>query len=313
MSRGGGIVSSREIDPLVPLWYVCCMLRDDSPLPKGYAIKIFPDMKLVMRENEISWSGELRDLLLAILEGRTVDGLTSASGGRGGIFYADIAGLGRIVIRGYRHGGILGGILGGRFLSPKRFLNELAMTERARELGVTLLEPVGIAYRETVMGARGFWISRRMEEATSLHAYMIAFPPAREVIGKAARAVAGMHENGIGHADLNIQNIMIVSKEKGLEVSIIDFDKAFRRDFLPPEERMRQLRRLDRSLLKWLPEGSAWRRPATRLRFAVVYCSVFPGIRPLLKEYIEGFDRYERRYRLGWSLQRLSGGTKRSF
>ncbi len=287
------------------------MLREDSPLPKGYVIKIFPDMKLVMRENEVLGSGELRDLLLAILKGRAVDGLTSESGGRGGIFYADTAGLGKVVIRGYRHGGVFGGVLGDRFLSPERFLNELTITERALEAGITRLKPVGIAYRETMLGSRGFWISRRMEDAKTLHAYMTIFPPASEIIEKTVKAVAKMHENGIGHADLNIQNIMVVTKEDGLEVSIIDFDKAFQKNFLSPEERMRQLRRLDRSLLKWLPENSAWRRPMTRLRFAAAYCKVFPEIRPLLKEYIEGFDRYERRYRLGWFLQRLLGGAKK--
>ena len=284
----------------------------ESYVPDGYEIEDFPDVRIVVKKAETARAGELREILHAVWEGRTgVFDLRAVTAGRGDIFLADAPGWGEIVIRAYRHGGVLGRLWGTFFFSPRRFLNELKITELACGAGVTSLEPVGIAYRRSALGVRGFWVSRRMAGAESLHSYMTTKPPTRGCIEKVALTVAKMHEGGIGHADLNIQNIMVAPGEESLEVSVIDFDKAVHRPVLTPGERIRQLRRLDRSLLKWLPEHSAWRCPFHRLRFAAVYSRRFPDTRPLLKAYLRNFEKHQRSYRLGWVIQSLLGVSKK--
>ena len=286
------------------------LLKGDMGLPPGYTRLLFPDMKLVLRGEVEPFAGDLRGIIQAILdENPEFQGLKPVKAGRGIVYFGRLTGVGEIAIRAYRHGGMLERVTGGRFFSPKRFFRELAVTEMARTAGVTRLEPVGVAYLETFLGVTGFWVSQRITGAENLHAYMLKFPPTHTVIKKVARTIAEMHRRGIGHADLTIQNILVIrGPGSPLSVSIIDFDKAVSGP-LSLKERMRQLRRLDRSLLKWLPKDSAWRRPATRLSFAAAYCERIPEARPLIREYIRRFEGYERRYRWGWSLQNLLKGS----
>ncbi len=281
-------------------------------LPKGYERAEFPDMALVLKEDAVSRAGDLRDLLRAILDGRKEEwDLDAVAAGRGTVYIATLPGVGEIVVRVYRHGGILGGVLGTYFPTCHRFLNELVVTEAARALGVTRLESVGVACLGTAPGVRGFWISRRLKGTESLYAYMASRPPGTTLVARIAFTVARMHEGGIFHADLNIQNILVTFEGEVPEVSIIDFDKAFRKPRLGPEARVRQLLRLDRSLLKCLPEDSPWRSPWVRLRFAAAYSKVFPEVRPAIKHYMRDFEKYVRRYRLGWALQILLGVSKK--
>ena len=137
---------------------------------------------------------------------------------------------------------------------------------------------------------------------------MLSHAPTPRLIERVASTIAAMHAVGISHADLTIQNLLVTTDP--FEVSVIDFDKAVYQPAMEPEERMRQLRRLDRSLLKWIAGGSAWRKPSVRLRFAAVYCRRFPEMRPLIKSYLRDFERFERRYHLGWRIQSLLKGAK---
>ncbi len=284
--------------------------------PGGYIAKLIPEKRLILviREELAPAAAAVGDLAEVLFEGRLETcGLKAVTAGRGTIFFADVPAIGEIVLRPYRHGGLFGRIQGGYFPSPRRFLRELTLTEAARRAGITRLEPVGIAYRRGVRGVRGLWISRRLSGTVSLHTFMASFPPTRRLVDQIARTVAEMHRNGISHADLTIQNILVDTTVTPSLISIIDFDKAEQKNFLTPETRMRQLRRLDRSLLKWLPENAPWRAPAVRLRFAAAYGRQFPDIRPRMKAYLREFRGYERRYRYGWRLQRLLGvSTKRS-
>jgi tRNA A-37 threonylcarbamoyl transferase component Bud32 len=141
---------------------------------------------------------------------------------------------------------------------------------------------------------------------------MLSNSPAPQVVAAVAIGIAKMHHHGIYHSDLTIQNILVVrSPDSSLTVSVIDFDKAMMKTFLTPETCIRQLRRLDRSLLKWLPEDSQWRRPMVRLRFAAAYCRQIPEIRPFVKAYFRQFKRFKRRYRMGWVFQSLLGQSMR--
>ena len=258
----------------------------------------------VLREAAIPWAEALRDAVRGIIDGTPGKvGLRSVTAGRGTVYFATIEGIGEVVIRAYRHGGIFGKIFGTRFWSPWRFFSELAITERARDAGITRLEPLGIAYQDSRWGTRGFWITRRLKGAENLHAFMLSHAPMPHLVDQVASTIAAMHAAGISHADLTIQNLLVTTDP--FEVSVIDFDKAVYRPAIEPEERMRQLRRLDRSLLKWAPPESLWRNPWVRMRFAVAYSKLALDIRPLMKKYLRQFRWHVLRYQLGWAIQRF--------
>ena len=284
------------------------MAGSKIPLPKEYREVTFPGRQLffIVKKTVTSHVVPLSQILGPLLEkGEAGRNLTPVTAGRGTLYFINVRGIGEIAIRPYRHGGLSGKLLGTRFSSQRRFLNELILTEAAREAGITYLEPIGIAYLQVTGGVRGIWLSRRMWNAESLHAYMAAHPPTPILVDRVARIVAKMHRSGISHADLTIQNILIEPQGPSPRISIIDFDKAVQNATLDPGTCARQLRRLDRSLLKWLPKEAPWSAPTVRLRFAAAYCRHMPELRPLVQEYIQGFRRYERRYRLGWALQKL--------
>lgn len=274
---------------------------------KGYRRFSFSDFTLILNENFVQFSDILYQVLSGLSRGnidpRVVEPFSS---GRGVVYLTHVGEKGGLVIRPYRHGGIFGKVLKGLFLTPRRFLSELAITEAAKNTKVTLLDPVCVAYRKAGWGVNGFWVSRQILDGISLYEWMQTFSPSISFVERIAQTVARMHLNGIGHADLTVQNILVVrSSDSPPIISIIDFDSAFKRSVLSLRERMRQLRRLDRSLLKWIPEGSPWRSPWVRLRFAVAYCRLTPEIWPLLEEYIRHFSWYERWYRFGWNFQRV--------
>ncbi len=275
----------------------------------GFHQIVFPDFTLVVDKEFVPIVELLRDFLNTLLHGeiRSPE-LEPFASGRGSVYIVRSERIGELVVRPYRHGGFLGGILKTRFFTPRRFIRELVLTVKAHEFGITRLVPVGVAFRRLVCGVQGFWISRHLAGWETLHTHMESHPPTRILIGKVAQAVAQMHQMGIAHVDLTIQNILLKHKlESHFEVSIIDFDRAYYRDSLELRECAKQLRRLDRSLLKWLPERSPWRKPVTRLRFAAAYCRLLPQVRPMIKGYIQGFENYKRGYRLGWGLQTLIG------
>ncbi len=299
-------LQANRIDPRGSLWYSLTMthhwrlfprrIGTQPEIPTGYIRIIFPEIKLVLRENEAGHADTLRSYLRSI------------HAGRGIVYLGTLKGRGEIVIRTYHHGGLVGKALGKRFLSPRRFFRELTLTEMAIAAGVTSLHPLGVAYRETRTGVTGFWISYRIPEAESLYNHIKGHAPSPGLIRAVAQSVARMHRRGFIHPDLTLQNILITPSPNGdYAVSIIDFDKTDWQPHPDPEKQLIQLKRLDRSLLKWIPPGSGWRRPRTRLRFAAYYVREFPNLRPLIKAYARQFGRHERRYRLGWILQAWLG------
>lgn len=283
-------------------------LRETMVIP-GYRRFNFSDFTLFLHEDFVQSARALYRVLSSLASGdidpRSVEPF---SNGRTVVYLTHTEGKGDLVIRPYLHGGAFGRILKGRFFSPQRFFEELKITIMARKAGVTLLNPVCVTYRKTGWGVSGFWISRRIPRGESLYDWMRSYSPSMAIIKRTAQAVARMHINGIGHSDLTVQNILVVPSSGSLPaISIIDFDKAYKRDILSLRDRIQQIRRLDRSLLKWTPKGSPWRTPWVRLRFAAAYCGLIPEIRPLIRDYIRHFRRYESWYRLGWALRRVIG------
>ncbi len=274
-------------------------------LPDGYLSGSCGEIRFVLHRSFVPLAKEICSVLESLEGGKVREDVSVFTKGRGNVYLWE-KGEERFVLRPYRHGGVLGKILGRRFLRPERFLREVEITELARSRGITCLQPVGVAYYGTLFGIKGFLMSRWLPRSTTLEAWMRGHRPTLYVIKMVAKAIAEMHRAGIEHRDLNIQNLLLVEGCDGrLTLSLIDFDRANFVSRMSLKKGMRQLRRLDRSFLKWIPEESPWQSSWTRMRFAVAYCRVVPEMRPLMMAYLRHVKWYERRYRWGWAIRRV--------
>ena len=86
-----------------------------------------------------------------------------------------------------------------------------------------------------------------------------------------------MHDAGIRHDDLNLKNLLVARVEDSTKVHVIDFKKARLQNHVALGTRLRNLIRLDRSVVKRL----ASRRAITisdRLRTLRVYLALQPEL-----------------------------------
>jgi hypothetical protein len=160
-------------------------------------------------------------------------------------------------VRQYAHGGLLGGLLGTRFLGRRRMLDELRVAVHARRSGVPTAEPVCVRV-EKIFGpfVRAHFVSENLPGTQDLLELLRgADPPTaaqrRTLCPAVGDAVAAMHGAGILHADLNLANILVRAPFDEPEVFIVDFDRAVVMPEVPLRKRMGNLVRLDRSVCKW--------------------------------------------------------------
>lgn len=168
--------------------------------------------------------------------------------GRGGLLRTKTC-LGPALVRTYRRGGLLRGLLPDAFVSPERALREVEAVER--------LEPLGVAPAVFGLEIRGGALQRmriavaEVEGARNLLQLAADESPAASLpaLGRAiGEAVATMHEAGVSHADLNAANILVADEG----VRLIDFDGARVDDGpVPLDRRHAEVQRLCRSLDKW--------------------------------------------------------------
>ena len=188
----------------------------------------------------------------------------SAAAGRGCVQRARLGSFDAI-IRTYRRGGALRGILPDLFVSARRALSEVRALSR--------LAPLGLAPRPLVLEARGHVLLRlriAVEEVPrSRNILELARDQAERLDTRLGRcigdAVRAMHDAGVAHPDLSVGNILVVDGPSP-SVRLIDFDGATVGDSpVSPEERVREILRLARSLDKWA--STAATSGATRAAF----------------------------------------------
>ncbi|MBN1419885.1 MAG: hypothetical protein JXP34_13980 [Planctomycetes bacterium] len=131
-----------------------------------------------------------------------------------------------VVVKAYRRGGMIGGLLGDRYAGAGRFIGELEMYDRASRNGLPLVEVLGLVverrggfaraweYSRWIPGARELWDAIKDASAEEAAARV-------EEAGGLARALA---EAGIEHTDLSARNIL--AAPDGLR--ILDLDRARR-------------------------------------------------------------------------------------
>jgi len=159
-----------------------------------------------------------------------------------------------LVLRRLLHGGVLGPMLGRLFLGTSRPLRELRVTGELRRAGAPVPRPA-LALGRRVAGP--FWNlvvgTYREPGAVDALAFLESEPDrprllrAAEAVGNAVRR---FHDEGGQHADLHVKNLLIRETGDTAECIIIDLDKARITPGITPGERMAQIMRLFRSLLK---------------------------------------------------------------
>jgi tRNA A-37 threonylcarbamoyl transferase component Bud32 len=203
-------------------------------------------------------------------------------------------------VRQYAHGGPLGRLTGTAFLGCRRMLNELRVAAHAYAHGVPTPPPVALRVERTGgLFVRAHLITENIPDAVNLLELLALAErrapsegARRRLCHAVADAVAAMHDAGIVHADLNLKNLLIVDAFDAPRVLVIDFDRSCLRRSPSLRERLANLQRLDRSVLKW----AASRRAATlRDRLRTLRCYL---------------TRYEQ-WRAGWgrTAGRCSGGS----
>jgi tRNA A-37 threonylcarbamoyl transferase component Bud32 len=236
------------------------MTNPTPPVPAGYTERLAGPARLVVREDLAEAVRDALAPLPSAWERLGRGGFTAR--GRGGVRSLPLGeGLPVMVVRRYRHGGLLGKWLGERYLDPHRALTELAVTEAARAGGVAAPAMIGALI---LQGAGPFCrmalMSEQIDDSEDLVHYCCRLndypvPTAarekRGVIREAARQVRRMHDLGIFHADLHLKNLLLRRRRLDTpEVCIIDFDKAVQVQALTPAQRFKNLNRMARSVRK---------------------------------------------------------------
>ena len=184
------------------------------------------------------------------------------------------SGNGRLVLRRLRHGGLLAPLLRSVFLGLGRPLREVEVTAALRRAGAPVPRPaLAVGWRR----AGPLWsaaVGTVYEEGTrDALAFLQARPGPERVLRAcraAGRAVREFHDAGGRHGDLHVKNLLVRERGRDVAVLVIDLDKARFTPGLTPEERMAQVMRLFRSLLKRGVLGDVGPRGCAR--FLGAYC-----------------------------------------
>lgn len=161
-------------------------------------------------------------------------GESVAAGGRGGLARAPLDDGAEAFVRRYRHGGLLGALLGEAYFGrPPRPWRELVATEAARRAGVVapeVLAAVVEPFDGAVFGVpyRGLLVTRGLEQRRTFGEALVSASSADQRLRWLAVAVAAvrqLHACGVRHPDLNVTNLL-VGDSLDQRVAVIDFDRA---------------------------------------------------------------------------------------
>jgi len=182
--------------------------------------------------------------------------LAGASGPRGRSRTAVVSLPGRrerLHLRPVHHGGLLRALQRDRLLGLARPLAELHAHARLRAAGAPVPIPVLVAARRV----RGFYraaVATIHEEDTldgiALLASGADAAMRRRAASAAGSAVRTLHDAGGRHPDLHIGNLLFRDRGARIEALVVDLDRARVAAPLGAAERMAELMRLHRSLVK---------------------------------------------------------------
>lgn len=172
----------------------------------------------------------------------------AVEGGRGEALFIESEGR-RWVLRHYRRGGLLAGLLGDRYFwtgeNDTRPFREWRLLHELRAEGLPVPAAVAARYQRSGLLYRGDLITERIENSRPLSRRLAEAPLGAEAWSAVGTCIRRFHQHGVWHADLNAHNVLI--DDRG-QVFLIDFDRGRRRE--PGAWAQRNLERLRHSLDK---------------------------------------------------------------
>ena len=227
------------------------------PVPPGYV------REWRERDTElVALRGAAESARQALREGTLYDYAAHTPGarpmrGRGVAFAVSLPSGGpAVVVRRSRHGGLLAGITGDRFLAPTRAPRELRTALRLERAGVPTPEviayatyPAGGAFRRADVATREIEGSRDLGQLLS-----DTVPGAERTESWTAvgRLLANLSAAGARHPDLNAANVLLAPADSGgIEAWLLDVDRVWFDRPAEPRVMDANLRRLARSVRKW--------------------------------------------------------------
>ena len=157
---------------------------------------------------------------------------------------------GTAVLRHYWRGGLVGKILSDQYLftglKNTRTYQEFTLLLELQKRGLNVPAPIGAQIKTAGLVYRGDLLTQEITGGQSLREVLQQRPLTTEEITKVGEAIAIFHQQGVYHADLNINNILFDQEQR---VFIIDFDRG--RLVRPGHRCLKQnMARLNRSFLK---------------------------------------------------------------
>jgi tRNA A-37 threonylcarbamoyl transferase component Bud32 len=218
------------------------------------------------------------------------------------------------VVREYWHGGMIGKIFKDFFWDGMRPVRELLVCEAANRGGIKTTEIIAIVKNKIIWPLYKFrLVTKEITESIDLIELLLhsgenrLFKQKRQIIIKLAKAVHDMHDVGIYHADLHLKNILVQSDASGgVNVFIIDLDKSRQYEKISFQRRMKNIMRLDRSVVKMRRKNRdlfSKKFPVSktdRIRFLKEYIeSGSESVKPL-RYYIQSYSKTHALHRLWW-------------
>jgi len=178
----------------------------------------------------------------------------SVLGGRTSLTPAQLNGIGSVVIKHYRRGGLLRYFIKQRYLKlgKTRAQIEFKLLQVVRNLGINAPEPVAYAHRGCIF-YQAWLVSRAIKHPLSLALLSLKDEKkTRQAMESVIGQISVLIQNGILHVDLHPGNIVV---DGAGQIFIVDFDKGQIHHSSTEKLRNRYLTRWQRAVTKHrLPE-----------------------------------------------------------
>jgi tRNA A-37 threonylcarbamoyl transferase component Bud32 len=229
-----------------------------------------------------------------------------------------VAGGERLVVRRFRHGGLLRWLTGARFADPTRPFTELALQRELSRRGVRTPEVVAArAVRARPAGWRLLIATVRVPAALDLGQALaerergeLPLGRWRSLVGEAGGLVARLHGVGFLHADLTPRNLLV--ERSSLEAGeprlwVLDLDRSRFVSRIADVDRRANLRRLLRHLQRLERDHGLALGRTDLARFLRAYQPDPAARRADWRGIAEDTERPRGWHALGWWLERRLG------
>ena len=149
----------------------------------------------------------------------------SLLGGRTSVTLAQLDGIGSVVLKYYRRGGLMRHIIKHRYLKlgKTRSQHEFELLQTVSNLGLNVPQPIAFAHHGRLL-YRAWLITREIYQPLSLARLSLQDEnKARKAMESVIEQISILIQNNILHVDLHPGNVVVDQKDR---VFLLDFDKG---------------------------------------------------------------------------------------